>query len=483
MIGKNLFVAACLVCSLAASQAAVADSSSSKPNILLLLVDDMGYGDIAAHGNPLLNTPHFDRLHAESLRFTDFLVSPTCAPTRAALLTGMHELKSGVDHTIPGRNLMDLEAVIMPQVLKRAGYHTAIFGKWHLGIDHEEYRPYHRGFDVALNEPLDNQRSHYDPVLIRDGEEEQHRGYRTDIFFNEAMGYIEEQSKADQPFFCYLATFSPHSPRIVPERYSKPYEGKSAYPGFHGMVANVDENVGRLLAKLEELGIAENTLLIAMGDNGGTYGIDTWNAGMRGAKAKAYYGAFRTFSFWRWPDRIETGDRDQLTGHHDVLPTLASLTGATLEADHRRRLDGFDLTSLFEQDLADWQGKGRMIVHHSTRWPDGEEERHKYTYCGVRWGKYHLVQQHPCENEFCDKQGRAPICGIDRRRMRDDPSLPGYYGDLQHYKVTEPGKWSLFDLALDPHEDRTIADEKPEVAARMAKHFDQWWAQFDFETE
>jgi arylsulfatase A-like enzyme len=309
---------------------------------------------------------------------------------------------------------------------------------------------------------------------------EKHEGYRTDIFFNEAMRYIEEQSKKDEPFFCYLATFSPHGPLIVPEEYSAPYEGKSAKPGYHGMVANVDENLGRLLAKLDELRIAEETLLIAMGDNGGTFGIDTWNAGMRGAKAKAYRGATRTYSFWRWPGHLEPGDRDQLTCHHDVLPTLASLTGASVAPDHREQLDGYDLCPLLEEDIVDWEGKDRMIVHHSTRWPDGGEASHQYSYCGVRWGKHHLMRQHPCDDPDCGKNGGSTICHLDRKRMAD-ATLPGFYGDLQHYKVTEPGKWSLFDLASDPHEDRTIADAKPEVVERMAKHFEQWWAQFGFE--
>lgn len=476
---KELLLLLCLLSAPAFAAKPQSDGTSRPPNIILLLIDDMGYGDIAAHGNPLLKTPNFDRLHGESLRFTDFLVSPTCSPTRAALLSGMHELKVGVSHTIGGRNRMDPRTVILPQVLKGAGYHTAMFGKWHLGFEEEVYRPQNRGFDLAVNHVKDSQRSHYDPVLVRNGKEEKHNGYRTDIFFNEAMRYIEKQSQHKQPFFCYLATFSPHGPLIVPEKYSKPYEGKSNKPSYHGMIANVDENLGRLLAKLDELGIADDTLLIAMGDNGGTYGIDTWNAGMRGCKAKAYLGAVRTFSFWRWPNHLKPGERDQLTCHHDVLPTLATLTGATVNPNHRKQLDGFDLSPLLKQDLTDWKGKDRMITHHSTRWPDGEAERHKYTYCGVRWGKHHLVNQHPCDNPDCGKQGGAAICRLDRRRMTD-PSMPGFYGDLQHYQLTVPGKWSLFDLSADPHEDRTIAAEKPEIVNRMSKQFDKWWSQFGF---
>lgn len=454
------------------------EASSDSPNIILLLIDDMGYGDIAAHGNPLLKTPNFDRLHDESLRFTDFLVSPTCAPTRAALLTGMHELRSGVSHTIPNRNLMDLNAITLPQVLKAAGYHTAIFGKWHLGMYSEPHRPYNRGFDIALNQPTDNQRPHYDPVLLRNGVLEQHKGYRTDIFFTEAMRYIEDQAKEDGPFFCYLATFTPHSPLVVPDKYTLPYLGKSARPEYHGMVAIVDENLGRLLDKLDELGIADDTLLIALGDNGGTYGIDTWNAGMRGAKATAWLGGVRTFSFWRWPDQFSSGDCKQLTCHHDVLPTLARIAGAQLDINHIRQLEGYDLNPLLTGSPEDWDGDNRMIVHHSTRWAKGKADQHKYAFAGIRWGKYHLTRNHPCDDPDCGKNERAAICTLNRRRMAD-PAMDGFYGDRSHYKTNPGGKWSLFDLSADPHEDHDIADANPEVVKSMSRHFDDWWEKLD----
>jgi arylsulfatase A-like enzyme len=456
---------------------------AAQPNIVLLLIDDMGYGDIAAHGNPLIKTPNFDRLRSQSLSFDDFLVSPTCSPTRAALMTGMHELHSGVTHTIAGRNRMDLDAVTLPQVLKRAGYHTAIFGKWHLGIEEEAYRPYRRGFDIALNEPRDNQRSHYDPVLIRNGQEEKHTGYRTDIFFNEAMDYIEERvgsGGGGKPFFCYLATFTPHSPRIVPEKYTEPYVGKSEYPEYHGMVANVDENLGRLMAKLDALGIAEDTLLIVMGDNGGTFGIDTWNAGMRGAKGNAYLGAVRTFSFWRWLKRIAPGVRDQLAAHHDVLPTLAAVTGAELEPSHRKKLEGHDLSPLFNEDRADWPGQDRMVIHHATRYPDGKAAEHKYVKAGVRWGKYHLLRQVPCDNPSCGLEFRNSICNNSHKRLLD-PELPGFYADKWHYELTALDRWSLYDLASDPSQERDIAVSQPEVVDRMARHFDMWWERNGFD--
>jgi arylsulfatase A-like enzyme len=456
--------------------AAQSFSAARQPNIVLMLVDDMGHGDIAAHGNPILTTPNFDRLHNESLRFNDFMVSPTCAPTRAALMSGMHEFKVAVTHTVYPRHQMDLTATILPQTLKKAGYKTGMFGKWHLGFE-GDYMPHKRGFDIALNDLNDDQRQHYDPVLLRNGVQERHKGYRTDVIFDEAMKYIEENK--DGPFFCYLATYTPHSPLKVPEQYVEPYLGKSAKPEFHGMVAKVDENVGRLLAQLKKLHIDNDTLLIAMNDNGGTYGVDTWNSGMRGAKVNAYYGAVRAYSFWRWPGTIQPGERNQLTAHHDVLPTLASLAGVELDSEHREQLDGFDLSPLFQQDDQQWAGKDRIVVHHSGRWPSGGAQSHKHAFCGIRYGSYHLLRQYPCLDPECGKNERAIICKLHYEYI-NDPSRPGFYGAREHYKYTEPGKWSLFDLSNDPHEDHNLAELKPDVVAQMSESFDDWWAGLTF---
>ena len=227
--------------------------AAERPNIVFILVDDMGYGDVGAHGNTVIKTPNVDQLHSESVRFTNFCVSPTCAPTRAALLSGKHEFKTGVSHTILQRNLMALEATTIADVMKGAGYATGMFGKWHLGMK-PKYRPHRRGFDVGLTDAQDAQEHHYDPVLQRNGVEEKHDGYRTDIFFNEAMKWIEQ--KKDDSFFCYIPTYSPHSPLIVPEKYTALYpDHEKEVKQFLGMMTNVDENIGRLRAHIEKLGL------------------------------------------------------------------------------------------------------------------------------------------------------------------------------------------------------------------------------------
>jgi len=192
-----------------------------QPNVILLLVDDMGYGDIAAHGNPIIKTPNFDSMHDQSVRFTNFAVSPSCAPTRAALLTGKHEFLSSVTHTFKQRRNMDLESTTIADLFKQAGYKTGLFGKWHLGQP-GEHGPWYRGFDETLTVPEDMQNSHFDPVLLKNRSEKQYEGYRTDILFNEAMKFISDNRETQ--FFCYLPTYSPHKPNKVPEKYSEPYE-------------------------------------------------------------------------------------------------------------------------------------------------------------------------------------------------------------------------------------------------------------------
>jgi arylsulfatase A-like enzyme len=291
------------------------------PNVVLLLVDDMGYGDIAAHGNPILKTPNFDALHNRSVRFTNFAVSPSCAPTRAALLTGKHEFLSSVTHTIKPMREMNPKATTIAQLFRAKGYRTGLFGKWHLEL-RGAYHPSRRGFDETLTCIDDNyKRTHFNPTLLHNLVERKYQGYRTDILFNSAIDFIRRHR--DRPFFVYLATHSPHSPHRVPSRYSKPYEvfrgryeGKRYGTGFFGMVTNVDENLGRLMTCLKELRLDANTLLIAMTDNGGTGGVDVFNAGRRGVKGTIWSGGTRAYSFWKWGDRFAPGDRPRGRAAH-----------------------------------------------------------------------------------------------------------------------------------------------------------------------
>ncbi|MHC4404794.1 MAG: arylsulfatase [Planctomycetota bacterium] len=444
----------------------LADAGSPpRPNIVLLLSDDQGYGDMGRHGTPILKTPNMDRLYDESVRMTDFSVSPTCSPTRAALMTGMQEFNSGVTHTVRPRRNMNREVMILPQILREAGYATALFGKWHLGQE-DGYRPDQRGFQTALIVLRDTQNSHYDPKLLSNGEPVSIKGYRTDIFFSEAMKWITDHKQ--QPFFCCIPTYSPHRPLVVPEKHAAPYRQcvDEETANFYGMLANLDMNIGRLLDHLDTLHLTDNTLVVFMNDNGGTIGVDTYNAGMRGCKATIWRGGTRAFCFWRWPGHLTPRDEAALSGHVDVLPTLAELAGAGLPASVTERLEGLSLAKRLTNPAAPWPD--RMLFQHVSRWGVGLADEHRYVNCGVRWRNWHLLRSGTCG------LGCLGECKIFRRATEGGPmnytDNPRY-----HYAQTTPDRWALYDLSTDPAQDRDVAGTNPDVVNRMAEAYQSWW--------
>ena len=423
-------------------------AAAPPPNIIFILTDDQGYGDVSAHGNPVLKTPNLDRLRSQSVRFTDFQVSPTCAPTRSSLLTGRHEFRNGITHTILERERLALSAVTLPQVLKPAGYTSGIFGKWHLG-DEADYQPGRRGFDEAFIHGAGGIGQTYpgsggdapgnrytDPAILHNGTFEKTKGYCTDVFFNQALKWIETRKSAG-PFFCWLATNAPHGPYIAKPEDKALYEGKGLdrdTESFFGMIHNIDENVGRLLAKVDEWGIADNTLIVMMNDNGGTAGVKVFNAGMRASKGTPWRGGTRAMSFWRWPGKFRPADCGAFTAHVDVFRTMATLAGAKLPAAAEAQVEGRDLTPLLENPAAPWAG--RTLVTHVGRWPKGTSpETAKYRNCSIRDSRYTLV------------------------------SING---------GTEP-QWQLFDLTADPGQQNDLASTLPAEVQRLGAAYDTWW--------
>jgi arylsulfatase A-like enzyme len=422
--------------------------SGKRPNIIIIFTDDQGYGDLSAHGNPILKTPHLDRLHAEGVRFTDFHVSPTCAPSRSALFTGRHEFKNGVTHTILERERLTLQAVTLAQVLQRGGYKTGIFGKWHLG-DEPAYWPSARGFDEmfihgaggigqtyagSCGDAPGN--SYFNPAILHNGRFVKTEGYCTDVFFTQAATWIEGV-KGKQPFFAYISLNAPHAPlQVRPEeeaRYKDKVKGPLA-PKFFGMIANIDDNTGRLLAQLQSWGIERETLVIFMNDNGGTVGCSIFNAGMRGAKATPWLGGTRAASFWRWPGTLRPGDVPALTAHIDVLPTLAQIAGVKLDRTLKRQVEGRSLVPLLENPKARWPD--RVLFTHVGRWPKNSDPHEwKFRACSVRNRRWHLVSL---------DGGREP-------------------------------KWQLFDVQADPGENTNLFEKHPAVVKKLTKAYEQWW--------
>ncbi len=436
---------ALLLASLAAFSAA--DAAATKPNIILVMPDDVGYGDYACLGNPIMHTPSVDAFRKESLLFTQFHVSPTCAPCRSALLSGRHEFKNGVTHTILERERMTLKAFTLPQMLKTVGYTTGIFGKWHLG-DEEAYRPESRGFDEVyvhggggIGQTFPGScgdapgNTNINPALWHNGKWEKTTGYCTDLFFTQAIKWMDAKRETRQPFFAYIPLNAAHSPHVVPEEYYKQYLGK---PGvdeetakFFGMIENVDANFGALLRKLKDWGIDDNTLVIYFGsDNGGTDGVKIFNAGMKGSKVTSYQGGTRTPVFFRWPCGGIRGGAEcaALTAHLDIFPTLAELTGATLSDEVKQQVEGRSLVPLLKNPQADWAD--RVLVHHVGRWLKGKSEEAKYRSCAIQNSRFTLVNNK-----------------------------------------------ELYDLKADPGEQTNVIAAHPEIVATLRAAYDQWWTE------
>ena len=432
-------------CAAAAGSALTAMAQTSpRPNIVFVLTDDQGYGDIAAHGNPVIKTPNLDRLHHESVRFTDFHASPTCSPTRAALMTGQHEFKSGVTHTIFERERMSLKSATLAETLKRAGYATGIFGKWHLG-DAEPYQPGNRGFDEVFihgcggigqeypgtcSDAPGN--TYFDPVIRHNGRFERTHGYCTDVFFGQALQWIEKSIDAGKPFFAYITPNAPHEPLMCPDEYRRMYSRLDLDENtqkYFGMCTNIDDNVGKLMNRLADWGVEKNTVLIFMTDNGGTGGVRVFNAGMRGAKATPYQGGTRVPLFVRWTGTLQPGERRNLAAHIDLFPTLAEIAGAPIPANVP--LDGRSLAPLLRDPLASWPD--RYLFTHVGRWDKGKAADSKYLRCRVRNARFSMVNA---------KAGKS---------------------------------WELYDLSADPGERQDIAASNAETVERMDAAYAAWW--------
>ena len=449
------------------------DAPKGTPNIILILTDDQGYGDLQAHGHPYLKTPHLNRLHDESVRLDNFYVSPSCSPTRAALLTGMHEFMNGVTHTLVPREQLHKDAVTLPDLLKTAGYHTGFIGKWHLG--HQRgYFPEDRGFDWCSTNPKGSRR-HFDPEIIRNKVRTQRKGYREDIFFDEAMTFIEESGS--RPFFCYLATYSPHTPLAAPEQFIAPFREAGlddTHATYLAMIENVDYNVGRLMAYLKENDLEQNTIVIFMNDNGVTEGLDVYNANMRGCKCTVWEGGSRAMSFWRWPSQWKPKTVNNLSAHLDILPTLCELAGVEIPAELKAQHEGYSLLPILEKrNQSNWQAD-RYLYHHVARWPSGLAASSKYAMAGIRQGHYLLLRSEPCEDPACEDYQSQ--CTTLRAVNKGLTTTTYARGSAQlHWGTTTPGQWALFDTLADPGCQIDLSTEKPKLVKEMSLAYDRWW--------
>lgn len=351
------------------------------PNVILILADDLGIGDLGCQGNPWLKTPEIDAFYNEAIHMTDFHVSALCTPTRAAIMTGQFPVNNGAWATFKGRDALSENAITMADVFKRNGYKTGLFGKWHLG-DNFPSRPTDRGFDTAIHHLAGGigelsdywGNSYFDDVYYVNNQPKQFEGYCTDVWFKEATRFIDKNK--EEPFFVYLPVNAPHDPLIVAEKYAAPYkklEGKDIISAnLYGMIANIDENFGKFYQYLKKQSLLENTILIFMSDNGTRYGYSRdgklgFNKGFRGIKGDEEEGAHRVPFFIRWPKGNIQGGKDipNLMAHVDLIPTLASLCNLTLP--EHMTLDGTDFSSAFSSKETVVQNRS-MSLHNRQDW-------------------------------------------------------------------------------------------------------------------
>ena len=455
-------------------------SSSSKPNILLILADDMGCGDLGCFGNPDVHTPNLDALAREGLRLNQgYSGSPVCAPARAALMTGRYPHRTGAIDTLEGRGLDRLATreVTLANVLKGVGYSTGLVGKWHLGALDPKYHPNARGFDEFVGFRGGWQDYWQWRLFYNDSARKADGRYLTDVFTEEALGFIELHR--EEPWFLHVTYNAPHFPLQVPDEDADPFrelgkftEGVSL---IHGMNKRMDRGIGGILNKLDDLGLAENTLVIFASDNGPQFGgegdicTNRFNCSLNGSKGRVYEGGIRVPMIVRWPAGLPGGrDVTDMVHFTDWLPTIAAITGADVPQD--RAIDGRNVLPALcdEGALSDvprfWQWNRYTPV--------------VTTNAGMREGSWKLVRP------FMPQAFRiAPEDGEMDRRLKYEPDgISDICRDPEPERsIPDPPPALLFNLDDDPFEECDLATERPEVAARMLRELESWFAEVDGE--
>lgn len=459
MIGARS-VAAALVAALAACSAGPPAAHTKRPNVIVVMTDDQGYGDFCAHGNPVLATPRLDAFARQCPQVGRFYVSPVCSPTRASLMTGRYNYRTRVVDTWIGRSMMEPAERTIAEELRRAGYRTGIFGKWHLG-DCYPMRPQDQGFDEVLvhrggglgqpSEPLENGRRYTDAILFHNGEQVETEGYCTGVYFDAAMRFVDACQQEQQPFFAYIATNAPHDPlHDVPPDLYEDYRATDLGPVLAGaeadkvarvyaMVADIDRQFGRLLDHLAAQDLERDTIVVFLTDNGPTPG--RYVNGLRGHKTSVYEGGVRSPLWVRWPARLSPHTRvDRITAHIDLLPTICDAVGVAPSAE----LDGRSLwPDLCGAKTAEQPARRLFLQTHRGAAPHAQ---HHIAVVGQRWK---LVRH----------------SGFGRERPAPD------------------APFELFDLTVDPGEANDLAARHPDVVAELRREYDAWFADVSGERE
>jgi arylsulfatase A-like enzyme len=411
-----------------------------RPNVILIMTDDQGWGDFGFHGNPHLKTPHLDRLASQSIELTQFYVSPVCSPTRASLLTSRYNYRTGAIDTYLGRSTMAADETTLAELLSMGGYRTGIFGKWHLG-DSYPSRAMDQGFAQSLvhrgggvgqpSDPPGN--SYFDPTLTLNGRAIKSHGYCSDVFTDAAIQFIE--TNRDVPFFAYLAFNCPHTPLQVPNEYHNRYKELSLDDDtakLYGMVANIDDNIGRLLAKVEELKLADSTIVVFLTDNGPQ--VRRYNGILNGLKGSVHDGGIHVPCLLRWPGKFQAGSKiDAVSAHIDMVPTL--LAACRVAAPVDLKLDGVNLLPVLLREQA---ALPERLLYF--QWHRGDRPQ-IFRACAVRGPRYKLLQP----------EGR---------------------GDARQFDEA----WALYDMANDPGEQHNVIESHRQLADDMKAAYQAWFS-------
>ena len=394
-----------------------AEPARRRPNVVLIITDDQGWGDVHSHGNDKIDTPVLDQLAADGVRFDRFFVSAVCAPTRASLLTGRYHLRTGTHGVTRGQENMRSEEVTIAEVFRQAGYATGCFGKWHNGA-HYPHHPNGQGFDEFLGFCCGHWNNYFDTDLDHNGKTVKTKGYITDVLTDAAIAFIEQYR--DQPFFCYIPYNAPHSPWQVPDRYFDKYKARGlddTTACAYAMVENIDDNIGQILKRLDEMRLSNDTIVLFLTDNGPN--SDRYNGGMKGRKGSVHEGGVRVPLFVRWPTQLKPGHTvEQIAAHIDLLPTIIELCGVPMPKT--LPLDGLNLGPLLKGETANWPN--RMI--------------------------------------FSQRRHTEPTAGAVR---------------TQHWRAVIYKQWELYDMIADPGQQNDVAEKHPEVLKKLKAAYEAWF--------
>ena len=428
----------------------------ARPNVLIIMTDDQGYPELSVHGNPVLQTPNLDILHGQSIRLSDYHVTPMCTPTRGQLLTGMDAARNGAVNVSSGRALLRPKIPTIANYFSDAGYFTGVFGKWHLGANYP-FRPQDRGFEESVWYPSSSIPSvpaywgndYFDDVYTYNGKEQRYKGYCTDVFFSEAKRFMLDSVRKKKPFLCYLATNTPHGPFIPKDEDRKAIAQVLESPKFDhleenikrrlslylGMIRNIDWNMGKLMKFLDENNLSKNTILLFQTDNGSILGPQYFNAGMRGKKTQIWEGGHRVPCFIRWPSGGLGKPRDieGLTQVQDVLPTLLELCEIEIKNVNGQKFDGMSLASIIKNKKK--VPEDRMLVINYSRMPGFSNYPSPYS----------------------------------QTQMRADQSAVLW----KRWRLLENRE--LYDLKSDPLQKNNVIENHPKVVAKMRRHLYSWW--------